>query len=216
MCAKTIYEYTPEMERWQIAPGSIDEVLRFEDIFGNSNPVEIEIGMGKGRFILAESCKRPETNFLGIERSLKYFRIALLRQSKDPRPNCRFLCFDADFVVKLLIQPNTVTAYHVYFPDPWPKERHHKRRLFNPRYVEKTAETLVSGGHLYLKSDHEEYFYDAHERILSQNCFECVEQSTSEESYDSFEEASESETHFEIKWRMENRTIHSATYRVKK
>lgn len=216
MCAKTIYEYTPEMDRWLIAPGSIDEQLNFKEIFGNDNPVEIEIGFGKGRFLLSESRKRPGTNFLGIERSRKFLRIALLRQAKDPRPNCRMLCLDADMVVKLLVPPDSVTAYHVYFPDPWPKDRHHKRRLFNPRLVEKMAETLIPGGMLYLKTDHEEYYHDAQERIMPLGYFDRVKEDTSNEALEDFNEAGEDTSHFEIRWRMQNKTIFMADYKVKK
>ncbi|MDX9752564.1 MAG: tRNA (guanosine(46)-N7)-methyltransferase TrmB, partial [bacterium] len=140
---KTIQKYTPEMERLLIHPGEIDEQLDFQRLFGNTHPVEIEIGMGKGRFLLAESLCRPDTNFIGIEWSLKWLRVALYRLAKAPRPNCLLLCLNADMVVKLLIPPRSVTAYHVYFPDPWPKEKHQKRRLFNPRFIEKLAETLV-------------------------------------------------------------------------
>ncbi len=212
--AKTIYEYTPEMDRILIAPGSIDECLDFPRVFGNRNPVEIEIGAGKGRFILAESKKRTDVNFIAIERSRKFLRIGLLRASKDSCPNCRFLCLDADFVLKLLIRPESVQAYHVYFPDPWPKGRHQKRRLFNPRFIEKMAETLSEEGILYLRTDHEEYFHETHARLLESGLFRVLEETTSEETIQDFEEADENATHYEIKWRMASRKIFSVRYQV--
>ncbi|MBN2326233.1 MAG: tRNA (guanosine(46)-N7)-methyltransferase TrmB [Candidatus Omnitrophica bacterium] len=212
--AKTIYEYTPEMNRHLIAPGSIDEHLDFERIFGDDNPVEIEIGAGKGRFILAESKRRPDVNFIAIERSRKILRIGLLRAVKEMRENCRFFCWDADFVLKLLIQPKTVQAYHVYFPDPWPKKRHKKRRLFNPRFIEKMAETLTKSGILHLKTDHEKYFHETHDRIQTSGCFRVLSKHSSQESIHEFDEAAANATHYEIKWRLESRKIFSVQYQA--
>lgn len=212
--AKTIYEYSPEMDRFLIAPGSIDETLDFQTIFGNANPCEIEIGAGKGRFILSESKRRPDTNFIAIERSRKFLRIGLLRAAKDPRSNCRFLCLDADFVLKLVTPSRSVNAYHVYFPDPWPKDKHQKRRLFNTRFIEKMADTLIDGGILWLKTDHEEYFLETHARIRESGHFRVVNETVSQETIQEFDEADESATHYEIKWRKEARKIFSVQYRV--
>jgi len=186
---KTIRTYLPEMDAFNIKPGDIDEFLDYPTLFGNDNPVEIEIGMGKGRFILAESHNRPNTNFIGIERSLKWFRVALLRLTQNPRPNCKLLCWDADMIVKLLIKPKSVFAYHVYFPDPWPKDRHQKRRLLNPRFIEKIAETLVPQGKLYLKTDHEDYYRDTHSAILSSNLLDTYENFTTKPLLTDFTQA---------------------------
>ncbi len=213
MCAKTVYRYTFGMDRFLISPGSIDEQLDFVSIFGNNKPVEVEIGTGKGRFILAESKLRPETNFLGIERSLKWLRIAVQRAAKDPRSNLAFLCLDADMVVKLLTPPRCITAYHVYFPDPWPKDRHHKRRLFNPRLIQKLSETLIEEGRLYLKTDHEEYFHDAYERILSSGWFQLLEQNQAHETIEDMNEIPSTATHYELKFREEARPIFMAEYK---
>ncbi|MBI1386934.1 MAG: tRNA (guanosine(46)-N7)-methyltransferase TrmB [bacterium] len=212
---KTIYEYDPVMDDLWISPGDIDERLDFQAIFGNDAPVEIEIGCGKGRFILAECQHRPEVNFIAIERSLKIIRIALLRAAKFSPQNLRFLCLDADFTVKLLIKSRSVTAYHVYFPDPWPKDRHHKRRLFNPRLLQKMAETLLPQGKLKLKSDHAEYYNDACDRILDSGLFERVSEHQSHEVIEDFDEADRGASHYEIKWRKEAKTIFSSEFQVK-
>ncbi len=215
MCAKTIYEHPLGYEDYLIPPGCIDETLDFQTVFNNGHPVEIEIGTGKGRFILSESLNRPETNFLGIERKKKWLRIAVLRAVKNPRPNCMFLCLDADMAVKLLIRPGSVRAYHVYFPDPWPKDRHQKRRLFNPRFIEKMAGNLEPQGKLFLKTDHAAYFEEAHPRIADSGFFDVLEKSVSDEVIQDFEEAPDGATHYEIKFRLEQRHIHSAVYQVK-
>ncbi|RJP23652.1 MAG: tRNA (guanosine(46)-N7)-methyltransferase TrmB [Candidatus Omnitrophota bacterium] len=214
MCAKTIYHYPAEMESYLIPPGGIDEKLDFEIIFGNTNPVEIEIGTGKGRFILAESLNRPDTNFLGIERSLKFLRIAVLRATQTPRSNCTFLNLDADMVVKLLIRPHSISAYHVYFPDPWPKGRHQKRRLFNPRFLEKMAETLIDKGLLHVKTDHADYFSYANESIQQSGRFDLLDHSLSHEILSHIDEAPDTATHYEIKFRKEERQIYSAIFQA--
>lgn len=212
MCAKTIYEYTSEMDEYLIQPGSIDEVLRFDELFGNDHPVDVEIGTGKGRFILSESLKKPQINFFGIERSRKWLRIALLRAIKNPRSNCRFMCFDADFVVKLLIQPETINAYHVYFPDPWHKKRHHKRRLLNPRFLERAAETLKPNGIIYLKTDHREYYDMACESFANYGLFDKQNERFTKEHIQIVQDADEDATHFEMKYLQQALTIHSAEF----
>ncbi len=212
--AKTVYEYDPKMDDIFIHPGSIDETLNFENIFGNTNPVEIEIGCGKGRFILAESKARPDVNFIAIERSLKIIRIAASRAAKADHPNLAFLNLDADMVVKLLVKPKSVLTYHVYFPDPWPKARHHKRRLFNSRLLQKMAETLLPQGKLKLKSDHAEYYNDADGRILASGLFKKVNKYVSHETIRDILEAGDEASHYEVKWRKEARPIHSSEYKI--
>ncbi|MBZ0258875.1 tRNA (guanosine(46)-N7)-methyltransferase TrmB, partial [bacterium] len=177
-------------------------------------PVEIEIGCGKGRFILAESKARPDVNFIAIERSKKIIRIGAARAAKLNRTNLAFFNLDADMIVKLLVKPNSVQAYHVYFPDPWPKGKHHKRRLFNPRLLQKMAETLLHQGKLKLKSDHADYYEDANNRILASNLFQRVDQDVSHETVRDINDADEEASHYEIKWRKEARPIFSSEYLV--
>ncbi|MDP8246353.1 MAG: tRNA (guanosine(46)-N7)-methyltransferase TrmB [Candidatus Hinthialibacter antarcticus] len=212
--AKTVHEYDPLMDEIFVQPGSIDETLDFPKIFGNDNPVEIEIGCGKGRFILAESKARPSVNFIAIERSKKIIRIGASRATKLRRTNLAFLNLDADMVVKLLVKPNSIQAYHVYFPDPWPKGRHRKRRLFNPRLLQKMAETLLPQGILKLKSDHADYYNDANERIITSSLFQRVNEDVSYETVRNINEAGEEASHYEIKWRKEARPIHSSEYQI--
>ncbi len=212
MCAKTVYHYNEEMDKYLISPGSIDEQLNFHQLFEKDQPVEVEIGTGKGRFILSESKQRSDTNFLGIERSKKFLRIALDRMTKDPRPNCLFLCLDADFVVKLLIPERSITAYHIYFPDPWPKERHQKRRLFNPGFVDKLAKTLTPDGKIYLKTDHQEFFSYAHQQLSNNTNIKTIELDTIESIIKNFEEAPVTATHYEVKFRQQSKPIFTSIY----
>jgi tRNA (guanine-N7-)-methyltransferase len=130
----------------------------WRDVFGNHHPVEIEIGPGTGTYILATTRERPQVNFLAIERS--HSRVRELREllAEHSRPNLRILDADADCVVRTLIPPETVSAYHIYFPDPWWKRRHFRRRLLTPAFAAALADTLVPGGHVHTATDVDEVF----------------------------------------------------------
>ena len=127
-------------------------------LFGNDRPLEIEIGSGKGTFLLAESGARPEVNFLGIEYARRYWIFAADRLRRAERGNARVVLAEALVFVRDFIENETLSAIHVYFPDPWPKTRHHRRRLLQPAFVEELASKLNPGGRLSIATDHREYF----------------------------------------------------------
>jgi tRNA (guanine-N7-)-methyltransferase len=122
-------------------------------LFGRAAPVEIEIGSGDGTFLLETGARWPATNFLGIERSPAKARRLAVRVARLASPHVRTLRADATCVVDNLVPVASVAAYHVYFPDPWPKRRHAARRIFTPRLVAALARTLVPGGRLLLATD---------------------------------------------------------------
>ena len=128
------------------------------EIFGNPNPVEVEIGPGKGAFLLALARNHPERNFFGVELSKRRaFRLARLIERDGPA-NATVIHADITCLVRTMIWPESVTAYHLYFPDPWWKPRHQKRRLFRDDFVGALTRTLVPGGTIFLASDVREYF----------------------------------------------------------
>ena len=135
-----------------------DSVLDWEDVFGNPGPVEIEIGIGKGRFLIDAAQKHPQVNFLGLERAAKYLRIAHERSLKRNLQNIRLVRADAQEFLEFFVASISVQAIHLYFPDPWPKKRHHKRRLFNEHFLREVERILKPGGRLWLATDHGEYF----------------------------------------------------------
>jgi tRNA (guanine-N7-)-methyltransferase len=137
-----------------------DEPAGFEQLFGRVAPVEIEIGTGRGRFIFAEAREHPERNFLGIEVVPDYVRIAQVKIARLGLSNLRVEWLDGREFVKLRLATESVHAIHVYFSDPWPKKRHHKRRVFQPDFVEAAASALVRGGLFMAASDHLEYWED--------------------------------------------------------
>lgn len=142
----------------RLDPERAVEGIRWEEAFGAARPVEIEIGIGKGRFLLAAAALRPDTSFLGVEWANKYLRVAEERAVKRGLGNVRFLRMDAREFVERAVPPDSVSAYYVFYPDPWPKKRHHKRRFFRPETVDAIARTLVPGGALHTATDHEGYW----------------------------------------------------------
>lgn len=128
------------------------------ELFGDERPVEVEIGTGNGTFLVDAALRSPERGFLGIEVSRKFFTKALRRAARKGAANVRMVFADAAYVLERCVPPSSVDAYHVYFPEPWPKKRHFKRRLFKPGLVSLLAETLRPGGYLLVATDVEDYF----------------------------------------------------------
>lgn len=130
----------------------------WSDIFGNTHPVEVEIGPGKGGFLLALARNTPEHNFFGVEiLSRRANRLAALIERDGP-DNVIAIHADITCLLPLMIWSASVTAYHLYFPDPWWKRRHHTRRLFHSDFARALVRTLVPGGKIFLASDVERYF----------------------------------------------------------
>ena len=127
-------------------------------LFGGDRPVEIEIGSGKAGFLLRRARARWERNFLGIEWANEFYRFAVDRMERWKVPNIRVLRTDASHFIRLVCPRESVTALHVYHPDPWPKRRQNKRRLFQPPFVDAAVACLVHGGHWAVQTDHAEYF----------------------------------------------------------
>jgi tRNA (guanine-N7-)-methyltransferase len=126
--------------------------------FGGPGPVEVEIGIGKGRFLLKAAAARPDVRMLGVEWANHYLRIAESRAEKRGLENVRFLRVDALKLLETGIPSDSVNCYYVFYPDPWPKTRHHKRRFFQSSTLDQVARTLVPGGCLHAATDHELYW----------------------------------------------------------
>ncbi len=155
-------------------PADQDPVLDWGAVFGNNRPVEIEIGIGKGRYIIAAAGTQPETNFVGIEWAAKYLRLALERGQKRRLGNLRLVHADAREFVEFFVPGSSVQAFHIYFPDPWPKKRHHKRRLFNAAFLGEVARALALRGRLWLATDHGDYFAAMQEVLAGDRRFRGV------------------------------------------
>ena len=137
---------------------SLQGHVDFSAIFGNNNPVEIEIGAGKGTFLVNAAKAQPATNFLGIEWANKYYRYAADRARRWGLANVRLLRYDAREFLTHHTAPGTIRTFHIYFPDPWPKKRHHKRRLFSQQFLTSALSALQPDGLLHVVTDYREYF----------------------------------------------------------
>jgi tRNA (guanine-N7-)-methyltransferase len=122
-------------------------------LFGNDRPVEIEIGPGRGDVLLAFAAARPQVNFFGVEHVRSAAEHVATRLHAAGVRNARVLGADAACVVEHLLPPTSVAAYHIYFPDPWPKHRHRKRRLVTPAFAAAMARTLAPGGAVHVATD---------------------------------------------------------------
>jgi tRNA (guanine-N7-)-methyltransferase len=171
--------------------------------------IEIEIGCGKGGFLLSRARANPHLFMLGIEWANKYLLFCADRIARWKLTNVRVMRTDAKFFVVNHLPPACVSMLHLYHPDPWPKRRHYKRRIVQPDFVEAAVRVLEPGGHWLIQSDHEEYFgvirglLDPHPQLA-----EVAWQDVALDLAPGW-----TGTNYEIKYTREGRRIHRAAYR---
>jgi tRNA (guanine-N7-)-methyltransferase len=136
-------------------------------VFGRDAPVEIEIGSGDGAFLTTRAAAFPARSLLGLERSPAKARRLAERIAKRPLPNVRALQADARCLIATVIPPASVAAYHVYFPDPWPKRAHATRRLFAAAFASDLVRTLEPDGRLFFATDVGDYATVTRARLLA-------------------------------------------------
>ncbi len=132
--------------------------VSFLEMFGNDQPVEVEIGCGKGRFLLEQARAHQDRNYVGIEWANKYFRFAADRMARWGLANVRIIRTDAKLFITRYAPPDSLAALHIHHPDPWPKKRHHKRRLIDPAFVEAVGRVLQDGAACSIQTDSADYF----------------------------------------------------------
>ena len=132
--------------------------LDLQHWFGNDHPVILEIGSGKGRFLITTAMERPEVNLIGIEKSLHYHRVIRERVVKRGLRNIRLINYDAFPVIQKMIPDASLAEVHIYFPDPWPRAKQQKRRIIRPEVLTELRRVLVEGGSGVYVTDHREYF----------------------------------------------------------
>jgi tRNA (guanine-N7-)-methyltransferase len=137
------------------------------ELFGRNAPIEVEVGSGKGLFLVAACRSQPEHDFIGIELAKKYAHYAAARLARAAIPNGKMISGDGLRVFREWIPSESLAAVHVYFPDPWWKSRHKKRRVLNEAFLRDVQRTLVVGGRLHFWTDVEEYFRTTLELIAA-------------------------------------------------
>ena len=179
------------------------------ELFGNDRPVELEIGTGKGGFLLQQARTHEDRNYLGIEWANKYFKLAADRMARWGVGNVRMIRCDAKVFVQRYLPAASICALHVHHPDPWPKRRHHRRRLFDEVFVDAAAKALVDGGVLDVQTDHAEYFEQIRSVLRAHPDLE--ETLFARQNQDECDDVVA--TNFQIKYRREGREIYRLTYR---
>jgi tRNA (guanine-N7-)-methyltransferase len=148
-------------------------------MFPQAQPLEIELGSGDGSFLAQYAGLHRERNFIGVERLLGRLRKLDRKAVRLGLTNVRAVRIEAGYFLEHLLPPGSAEAVHIYFPDPWPKRRHHKHRLINERFPILARKTLADGGVVYLRTDDAAYFAQMKEVFAASDSF--AETPTSEE-----------------------------------
>jgi len=184
---------------------TLPKPINWSELFGNNNPVELEIGMGKGTFLTDQAKARPEVNFFGIEWANWFWKYASDRLRRQKCTNARTIRAEALFFLREHVADNSLSVLHVYFPDPWPKKRHNKRRLIQPPFIEQALRVLKPGGRLQVVTDHKDYFEENIDPAIRNSTLKIID-------YNRPGSASEGEfvgTNFERKYRREGRPFYA-------
>lgn len=139
-------------------PRSFVDRLTLSELFPKPQPLELELGSGDGSFLAQYAAAHPGHNFIGVERLLGRLRKLDRKGLRSELQNLRLIRLEASYVLEYLVPSNFLLALHVYFPDPWPKRRHHKNRLVTPRFTESCQKALEPKGRVYLRTDDPHYF----------------------------------------------------------
>ncbi|HUY89133.1 MAG TPA: tRNA (guanosine(46)-N7)-methyltransferase TrmB [Pirellulales bacterium] len=198
-----------DLSRWLRTFETLPQPWNAEALFGRAAPLEVEVGSGKGLFIASASAARPERDFLGIEIAHKYAKHAAAKLARLNRTNAVMVHGDGLRIFRELLPDASLAAVHVYFPDPWWKARHKKRRVMNEGFSKDVERVLQTGGVLHFWTDVEEYFQTTLELIRTTVAlagpFEVAEREA--------EHDLDYRTHFERRMRLGGEPIYRAEFR---
>lgn len=187
---------------------ALPQPLDRSQLFGRQAPLEIEVGSGKGLFLSAAAAQEPAKDFLGIEILGKYARFTAARLASRGLSNARIIHGDAQPFFTLWLPDASVHAVHVYFPDPWWKARHKKRRVMNETFLPQVQRALMPGGVLHFWTDVEEYFHAAVATIAASTKLagpQPVQEKPADHDLDY-------RTHFERRMRLAGEPVYRATF----
>ena len=168
--------------------------------------MEFEVGCGKGKFLVARAIQNPGTNFFGLDRVSKFMKLGKTRAEKRELPNIRFVRAEAKAFLNDAVAPESVSIFHIYFSDPWPKRRHQTRRVFTEEFLRLLHARLVPGGLIEIATDDKDYFAAMKKTIAATGeLWENVRETVNERILDSM-----NKTSYEIKWAAEGRPLYYA------
>jgi tRNA (guanine-N7-)-methyltransferase len=139
-------------------PVSWVDPLPLSELFPRRQPLEVELGSGDGSFLATWAEQHRDRDFLGVERLLGRLRKLDRKAGRLGLTNLRLMRVEASYFLEYLLPPGSVSALHLYFPDPWPKRKHRKNRLVNPAFAAAVSRVLVLRGFIHLRTDDEDYF----------------------------------------------------------
>jgi len=154
---------------------SIISRLDLANLFRKRQPLEVELGSGDGSFIIEWARRHPEKNFLAVERLLGRLRKVDRKGQRTGLTNLWAIRIEAGYFLEYLLAQESVTALHVYFPDPWPKRKHRRHRLINEHFPKVVGNALTPGGVIYLRTDDADYFAQMKTVFDASANFQCVE-----------------------------------------
>ncbi len=159
----------------EMVPEHYFQQLASREICRDERPLEVDLGCGDGSFLMEMAAHYPARDFLGVERLLGRVRKVCRKATRRGLQNARVLRLDSRYVVEWLLPEAQVSRLHLLCPDPWPKVRHHRRRLVQAEFLEAVRRVLVPGGEFLFMTDHQEYFEWVEEKVAGFGKFERLE-----------------------------------------
>lgn len=181
-----------------ITPPDLTKPLELDQYFSTQAPLELDIGCGKGKFLVARAQNNPGTNFFGTDRLLSRLQIIEKKVRKYDMHNVKLLNIENSHAIKYLFPQDSVTTAYVFFPDPWPKRRHHRRRLFSAAFINSLHNIIRLGGKIHIATDHLEYYA---------YIYKLIKNSTQFEETDLFVPEENERTNFETLFMSQNKPI---------
>jgi len=154
---------------------SVVERLELAKLFSKPQPLEVELGCGDASFLVEYARQNPESNFIGVERLLGRISKLDRKGRRAGLTNLRGLRIESSYFLQWLLPPHSISALHIYFPDPWPKKKHHKNRLINENFSTLARAALAPGGKIYLRTDDADYFQQMTEVFSVDKNFQKIE-----------------------------------------
>ncbi len=183
----------------EMVPRHYFQQLAVEELCRGGRPLEIDLGCGDGSFLLAMAEHHADRDFLGVERLLGRVRKVCRKISRRGLDNARVLRLDSRYVIEWLLPPDSVSRIHLLCPDPWPKARHHRRRLIQVDFLQAVRKALIPGGEFLFMTDHPEYHEWALEKFAEFGGFEILEWQEDSFFYP--------KTDFQVQWESEGKSM---------
>ncbi len=183
----------------ELVPENYFSEIRISNHFENEAPLEIDLGCGDGKFTLEMAEHHPDRNFIAVERLLGRVRKVCRGAEKRGLNNLRVLRLESLYTLEWLLPERCVDRLHLLCPDPWPKAKHHRRRLFQKPFLDAVVRVLKPGGELLFKTDHDEYFEWSEEHLTEYPGLERLEWPEDAFFYP--------KTDFQIQWEAEGKRL---------